>query len=269
MSTTICRGCGQPLDASQNVCTNCGIRTTLPSNGSGPVMENTMPVAAATPAAGMTPADTAPMNEQTAPQSPAMQVFNTPPQPAPTPQWTPPPMYPQQTKSLTSQPDKMRKIAIGAITALLVGALAHFVAARANGAPGELAAQLPVGPAGGSTTFGNGGKITVPKGAVSKPETIKVYKRTLPQRVTFNRPTGGTPLIFPPGTLVVFAFGPTTLIFQQPVVILLPIPPGQRGVVFVSANGQITFLPGTGTGRTVRLLVTTFNLNAPGAIRVA
>ena len=67
--------------------------------------------------------------------------------------------------------------------------------------------------------------------------------------------------------LVVYTFGPTNLVFLVPVVIVLPVPPGQNGIVFVTQNGQIRFIPGGGVG-TITLQVTTFNLNAPGAITV-
>jgi hypothetical protein len=172
-----------------------------------------------------------------------------------------------------SQGGQAKRIGMAVAIALVVGLIAR-VALGAMAPekvtpedPGELVAQLPVDASGGSAKFDGGGKVSVPKGAVQGRKTINVYRRTLPQRITLTSATG-TPIVYPPGTLVVYQFGPFGLTFLRPIVILLPIPPGQDGIVFVSADGAIRFLPGVGTGNTVRLTVTTLNFNLPGAVVV-
>jgi hypothetical protein len=239
MSATFCRGCGQPVGATDEICANCGVR----------VIPVTEPV---TVPAGASAADA---------------VLSTPPQPAP-PIWSQASVAPPAAASAALG---RRRVALTLVMAILVGLLARVAVGAMVHKPnnGDLVAQLPVGADGASATFDNGGKITVPKGAVSKPTTINVYRRTIDRRVTALSPTGGTPLIFPPGALIVYQFGPVGLVFLQPIVVILPIPPGQNGIVFLDQNGQLRFLPGVGTGTTVRVLITSFNVNAPGAVTFA
>ena len=244
MSTTICRGCGQLVPAGQDVCGNCGVRALLAGNGSPG------PVAVAT--------ETVPLVQATAPVAAAAPVVD----------WTPDVAAMERARKA-----QRRRMALFAVMALIasVGLRAALGGVHHKTPPqqGDLVAQMPVDAKGASESFGNGGKITVPKGAVDKPQTINIYRQTLNRRITALSPNGGTPIIVPPGTLVVYSFGPTTLVFLQPVTIVLPIPPGQNGLVFVTNNGQIRFLPGIGRGNTVSLVVTSFNFNNPGAIRIA
>ena len=63
MSTTLCRGCGQPLGASQEVCLNCGIRNVLPGAATTEPVGATVPAAAASAVLESPPTPVAPMPE--------------------------------------------------------------------------------------------------------------------------------------------------------------------------------------------------------------
>jgi hypothetical protein len=278
MSTTLCRGCGQPLEASQDVCTNCGIRSVASGNGSATAAV-TGAIATAPISTGAATPDAAATSEVTTPIEPPASIPPVSPPPTQAASLDPPaaaeattPMYPfEQTYVPPTRNTQARKIALTLALSILLGLVARagLGALSDRGEEGDLVAQVPVTANGGKATFGDGGKIEVPKGAVTKPKTINVYRRTIDRRVSVVPPSGGTPLIFPPGTLVVYTFGPTTLVFLRPIVILLPVPAGQQGIVFLTQNGQIRFLPGAPAGGTIRVLVTSFNLNTPGAITVA
>jgi hypothetical protein len=158
--------------------------------------------------------------------------------------------------------------AISSVIALIVFAAAAagaFTAPKPKPA-GELVGSLPFGPEGGTKAFDNGaGKIKVPKGALDGQRTIEVRRTIVRERVTAQSPTG-TPLIFPPGALIAYTFGPITLVFNRPITITLTLPPGQGGLVFVTANGQINFFPGTVNGQRITIRLNSLDLQRPGAI---
>jgi hypothetical protein len=132
---------------------------------------------------------------------------------------------------------------------------------------GELVGQLPFGPEGGTATFDDGkGKIEVPEGALEKDEVVEVRRTVIRERVRAAAPTGQA-LVFPPGALVMYTFGPTTIILNRPLIITLQLPVlNQGGLIFVNVNGQIRFLPGALAGRTITVQITNFNLAQPGAV---
>lgn len=236
MSLTMCRGCGQPLAAGVSFCGTCGVRAAAVDS------QSTVQAPTSAPAPAV-------YAQQTAPVMPA--------QPA---------VY-----GVPASRSGVRGMALVAILGLLlsVGARVAYGAMSSDDGPGDLVAQLPIDPQGGKSTFDNGnGEIEVPKGAVSKPETVKIYKRVIRERVQATSPTGGAPLIIPPGTLFVYTFGPTTIRLNAPIIIRFTLPTGQQGIVFVTTRGQIRFLPGVGAGRMVTIVLRSFNLAQPGAVQV-
>lgn len=160
---------------------------------------------------------------------------------------------------------------LAALSAVVALILFGSIAAGAMTAPkpkpaGDLVGSLPFGPEGGTQAFDNGaGKIKVPKGALDGQKTIEIRRTIVRERVTAQSPTG-VPLIFPPGALIAYTFGPITLVFNRPITITLRLPPGQGGLVFVTANGQIQFFPGTVNGQTITIRLNSLDLQRPGAI---
>ena len=273
MSSRLCSSCHKPLRDGLAFCPSCGARTGELEPISSPAQSEAMNAGLGASTAPVTPAPVTPP-----PVTPAPSVQPTPPVP-PTPGIDPnvaralvDETYARLAASQGAQRSQGRKLGIAVAIAIAVGLIARFgvgaLFPAENQDPGELVAELPVDADGGTAKFGDGGKIEVPKRAVAKPTTINVYKRTIDQRVRLNSPTGGPPIVYPPGTLIVYQFGPIDLVFLRPVVIFLPIPAGQDGVVFVAANGTMRFLPGVGTGNTVRLVVNSLNFNRPGAVVV-
>jgi hypothetical protein len=117
-----------------------------------------------------------------------------------------------------------RLVLLAVLGAVLgVGGRLAWAAATNDGEaadPGEVVAQIPFDPNGNEATFDKGaGKVTVPKGAVSEPQTVTVYKQVIPQRVRAVPPSGGQPLVFPPGALVTYVFSPITLRLNVPITV--------------------------------------------------
>jgi hypothetical protein len=168
---------------------------------------------------------------------------------------------------------RRRNLILLGVLALVLGAagqLAWAAATRDEPAdPGEIVAQIPFDPSGTKATFDQGaGTVDVPAGAVSKPQTVTIHKQAVQDRVRAVPSTGGQPLVYPPGSLVIYVFRPIDLQLNAPITVTLAIPAGQQGLVFVSADGRIRVLPGIGTGRTVTLVINSFDFNRPGAITV-
>ena len=192
----------------------------------------------------------------------------------------PPSREPETVESAKPPPVEPRRPSRGIRTLVLLGVLAFVLGAAGRLAwaaatsdnvpdPGEVVAQIPFDPNGTEATFDKGaGKVKVPAGAVSKPQTVTIYKQVIRDRVRAVPPRGGQPLVFPPGALVIYIFSPITIRLNVPITVTLTIPAGQRGLVFVTADGQIRVLPGVGTGRTVTLVISSFDFTRPGAITV-
>jgi hypothetical protein len=241
MSLTMCRGCGQPLGAGMDVCTVCGVRSV-----SLPPQPQPVP--------------------QPVPQAVVTQPVYQPVQQVPMPVVTAPaPVEPVKR-------NENRRLVLMAVSALLVTLIARVGFAAATNDPkpdGELIAQLPVGPEGGSTKFDGDGKIKVPKGAVDKPRTITVRRTVVRDRIRAVSPTG-TSIVIPAGAQTVYIFGPTNIVFLRPVTIVLPAPPPPaQGLIFVSANGQLTFIPATTNNGLITVRVNSFDFARGPSVFVA
>lgn len=228
MSVATCRGCGRPLRAGIRVCTNCG-----------------------------TPLDATPP-----PYQPSASTGPIVPIPAP-----PPPEVAPDGKVIRL---KGRHVAVLSIAAalILVGAIASgAMTAPEPKAAGELVGQLPFDEDGGKQSFDDGrGTMKVPKGALDEPQTIIVRRTVVKQRVSAAAPTGAQ-LSFPPGALISYTFGPTTLVFNRPVTITLRLPvTDQSGVIFVTANNEIRFFSGSVSGRTVSIRLNSLDFTRPSAV---
>lgn len=236
MSVTTCRTCGRPLRAGIRVCTNCGTPITPSQEGLAQegLASPTGPITGPQPSIPGQPVATAPATGD-------------------------------RVIRLTGR----RVAVLGAVTALL---LIGAIAAGAMTAPerelaGELIGQLPFDEDGGTQDFDDGkGQIKVPQGALDGPETIEVRRDVVRQPVRGASPTGAQ-ISFPPGALVVYIFGPTTLTFDRPVTIILPLPVnGQTGLIFITDGGDIRFLSGTVSGGSIRIQLNSFDLSDPGAV---
>lgn len=161
----------------------------------------------------------------------------------------------------------MRRVVLGGAFALVLTLVARLAASAVSAAPaddGEIIARLPVGPDGGSATFDDGGKVKVPKGALTDTRTITVRRTVLPDRVRAISPFGGS-IVVPAGAQTVYVFSPIDIEFLKAVTIVLPLPPPPaQGLVFVSVGGQISFISGTTGSRTVSVRVTSFRFDRPG-----
>jgi hypothetical protein len=165
---------------------------------------------------------------------------------------------------------KGRHIALlsGLVALFLIGSITAGAMSAPDPKPaGELVGSLPFGPEGGTQEFdGGAGKIKVPKGALSEPKTIEVRRTIIRERVTAQSLTGA-PLIFPPGSLIAYTFGPITLVLNRPITIVLRLPvAGQTGVIFVTTNGQIRYFPGRVGGSTITVRLNSFDLSRADAI---
>lgn len=235
MATTTCQKCGETVPAGMNFCRKCGNRVTDP----GGQMAG---------AAGATPSGGA--------GAVSFQPASTVP-PVATQPWPP-------AETAGDPRNDNRRLVLIAILALILTLIARLVYSAATAEPqavGEIVAELPVGTEGGSTDFDGDGNIRVPAGALDKEEVIRVRKAPIEDRIRVQSPQNGAPLVFPAGTVFVYIFEPFDLVFQRPVTITLPVPPGQDGLVFLSTNGNIVFLDGTQGNGTISVRVTSFAFN--------
>lgn len=265
---TACGRCGRALPPDVAFCGQCGAPVGEQTPVTQPETEQTQPVTQQTPPV---PEQTPPAPEWTQPVPQAAQPIpeQTQPIPQPVPQpvvpQSPPAAYEPFVEEPPPRPSRAGRIfagiAIGVALGVLIRIVGSVVLASGTDA-GEIVASLPVGPEGAEVSFDGDGRLSVPEGALAEEETIEVRRTTVPQQVRATSPAGLTPLVFPPGSLVVYTFGPATLVFNRPVTIILPAPPPpQRGLVFVLVGGQIRFFQSTlGTG-TVSIQVTSFNFS--------
>jgi len=219
--TQTCRGCGQPLAAGVSFCPNCGVRAD--GNGSA-VQTMTQPV--------------------TVTQAPVQPVAQTAPITAPA-QPVPPPAAANNNKVLTW--------VAGGVAALMIAGAAAF-ALRPTPAQGDVVAQGPIGPAGGSLSFDNGGKVQVPPGALKDTKEITV------RRTYVNRTVNVGSTVYPPGTFPMYVFGPLGLTFGVPITIILPLPAGAiAGRIYIFRNGQLVYIATRpNQGNTVVITLTGF-----------
>jgi hypothetical protein len=223
MMTQTCRGCGQPLAAGVSFCPNCGVR----SDGNGttqqpvitqPVVAQAMPQTA--PLTTPLPAAVAPVAAADAAQQKQNRIFT----------W----------------------VASGLAALMILGAAAF--ALRPAAAQGDIVAQGPIGPDGGSLSFDNGGKVQVPPGAVKETKQITVRRTYVNRSVT----VGST--VYPPGTFPMYIFGPVGLTFGVPITIILPLPAGAiAGRIYVLRNGRLILIATRpNRGNTVTITLTGF-----------
>ena len=290
MGMTTCRGCGQPLLAGAVVCGVCGVRvyedvsppvaqgevastTTVPEGGGGaaePLSHAvTAPAAPVAPPPAATVQPVTPVVAAVAPVAPvaAAPVAAATEAISPTPTAADQAQFVQATYdqiAARSQRNQTRRMVLVGVTALVLTLIARVAISAATHEPepeGEIVAQLPVGPEGGSAEIEGGGKIKVPKGAVDRPQTITVRRTVVRDRIRAVSPFGGS-IIIPAGAQTVYIFGPTSIVFLRPVTIVLPAPPPPaQGIVFISANGQITFIQGRAGNGTIVVRVNSFNFN--------
>jgi hypothetical protein len=139
------------------------------------------------------------------------------------------------------------------VAALMIAGAAAF-ALRPAPAQGDVVAQGPIGPDGGSLSFDNGGKVQVPPGALKETREITVRRTYVNRRVTI----GST--IYPPGTFPMYVFGPLGLTFGTPITIILPLPAGAiAGRIYIFRNGQLIYIATRpNQGNTVTITLTGF-----------
>lgn len=242
MSLTTCRECGSALPSHLQFCPNCGVRIDgTPFDSSSVQAEPVPPVPPTGPV-----------------QPPA--AVSTVQQPAPT---QPSPVQTYEPSAVPPRRTEMRRFVLTAVVACLLafaGRMVYTAVTSEPEQPGELVAQLPVGPEGGAVQFEGGGKLDVPKGALKQRETITVRRSLMRERIRAVDPSGGPPIVVPPGTLFIYILGPVDIELLLPVTLTLPAPPAPaQGLVFVSAASRVTFVPGNQRGRTITVTLTSFD----------
>jgi hypothetical protein len=160
-------------------------------------------------------------------------------------------------------PEAGRSLASGLIAtivvvALIVGGVIGYQQHRPSDA--NVVARALVGPGGGVMTFDGPGKLTVPTGALPSPTAITVRRVTIDERVRLGAEGDAGTVTYDPGELVVYAFEPPELRFQQPVAIELPRR-GDGSAVFVDARGAPRVIPGTPSGNIVKITTTGFSFD--------
>ncbi len=160
-------------------------------------------------------------------------------------------------------PERGRSLASGLIAtivvvALTVGGVVGYQKHRPS--DDDVIARALVGPGGGVVTFDHVGKLTVPTGALPSPTAITIRRDTIDQRVRLGAEGGPGTVTYEPGEIVVYAFEPADLRFQQPVTIELPRT-GNGSAVFVDARGAPRVIPATPAGNAVRISTTSFSFD--------
>jgi hypothetical protein len=153
-------------------------------------------------------------------------------------------------------------IAAVVVVALLTGAAVGYTQARPS--DNNVVARALVGPDGGVMTFDGKGALTVPKGALPAPTAITVRKDAIGQRVRLGAESDPRSVTYEPGELVVYAFEPSDLRFQQPVTIELPRN-GNGSAVFVDVRGSPRVIPAEASGDTVKIETTSFTFDSTSA----
>jgi hypothetical protein len=150
-------------------------------------------------------------------------------------------------------------IATIVVVALIVGGVFGYRQHRPSDA--NVVARALVGPGGGVLTFDGTGKLTIPTGALPSPTAITVRRDTIDERVRLGAEGSAGTVTYEPGELVVYAFEPPDLRFQQPVTIELPRN-GDGSAVFVDAPGAPRVIPGEPSGNVVKLTTDSFAFDA-------
>lgn len=158
-------------------------------------------------------------------------------------------------------PDASRSLATGLIATIVVVALVLggiFGYQQREPSDANVVARALVGPSGGVMSFDQIGKLTVPSGALPTPTAITIRRETIGERVRLGAEGQPGSVTYEPGELVVYAFEPPDLRFQQPVTVELPRT-GDASAVFVDARGSPRVVPGNPSGNIVRITTTSFS----------
>lgn len=142
------------------------------------------------------------------------------------------------------------------VVALIAGGAVGYLQHRPSDA--NVVARALVGPGGGIITFDGAGKLTVPSGALPSPTAITIRRDTIGQRVRLGAEGDPNSVTYEAGELVVYAFEPPDLRFQQPVTIELPRT-GDASAVFVDARGSPRVVQGSASGDLVQVDTTSFS----------
>ena len=142
--------------------------------------------------------------------------------------------------------------------ALITGGVAGYT--QHEPSDGNVVARALVGPGGGVITFDGKGKLTVPGGALPSPTAITVRRVTIDQRVRLGAEGDPSAVTYEAGELVVYAFEPADLRFQQPVVIELPRT-GDASAVFVDTRGSPRVMQGNVSGDVVKISTSSFSFD--------
>jgi hypothetical protein len=154
-------------------------------------------------------------------------------------------------------------IAAVVIVSLIAGGLAGYT--QRDPSDSNVVARALVGPGGGVMTFDGKGKLTVPSGALPSPTAITVRRETIDQRVRLGAEGDASSVTYEPGELVVYAFEPADLRFQQPVTIELPRS-GDASAVFVDTRGSPRVMQGKVSDDRVKIETSSFSFDdAAGA----
>jgi hypothetical protein len=146
-------------------------------------------------------------------------------------------------------------IALIVVLALVVGG---FVGYEEHGPSGRgVVARALVSSAGGVMPFDGVGKLIVPSGALPTPTAITIRRQAIQQRVRLGTEGDAGAVSYDPGELVVYAFEPADLHFQQPVTIELPRS-GDASAVFIDARGSPRVIQGAPSGDVVKVRTTSF-----------
>ena len=144
------------------------------------------------------------------------------------------------------------------VIALLVGAVLGYTQTRPSDR--NVVARALVSPNGGVMKFDGSGKLTVPKGALSSPTAITIRRDTVDHPVRLGAEDDPRSVTYEAGELVVYAFEPSDLRFQQPVTIELPRA-GNGSAVFVNVRGSPHVVPADAGGKTVKVQTMSFTFS--------
>ena len=144
------------------------------------------------------------------------------------------------------------------VVALVVGAALGYTQTRPSDR--NVVARALVSPSGGVMKFDGAGRLTVPKGALSSPTAITIRRDTIGHPVRLGAEGDPRSVTYEAGELVVYAFEPSDLRFQQPVTIELPRV-GDGSAVFVNVRGSPHVVPAQADGTTVKVQTLSFSFS--------
>ncbi len=136
---------------------------------------------------------------------------------------------------------RTRWIGAAGIVLVLVSLLAAgYAGYRNNERADDVIASGRVTPDGGGLTFDDGGRISIPPGALSTATTITVRRVRIDRRVQLDR-TGEEPITYERGELAAYAFEPSDQTFLKDITIELPAPNG--GALLIARGNTLRVIP--------------------------